>query len=132
MIGPAVVLNALLVLLVLAVTGWRDRSRDLAILRLNGAGRRTTRRLAVWAQLPAILLAIAAGVGAGLLGCGLAMPDVAFFPTAPEVPVIDPATAWPAVLYVAAACVVVLPAAAALAGRAVAHRAQPERVRETV
>jgi len=131
-IGPAVILIALLVLLVLAVTGWRDRSRELAILLLNGAGRRTTRRLAVWAQLPAILLAIAAGVGAGLLGSWLAMPDVAFFPTPPETPVIDPATSWPAVLYVAAACVVVLPAAAALAGRAVAHRAHLERVRETV
>ena len=60
------------------------------------------------------------------------MPDVAFFPTRPETPVIDPATSWPTVLYVAAACVVVLPAAAALAGRAVAHRAHLERVRETV
>ena len=79
-IGPAVVLNALLVLLVLAVTGWRDRARDLAILRLNGAGRRTTRRLAVWAQLPAVLLAVAAGVVAGTVGAALAMPDVPFLP----------------------------------------------------
>ena len=72
------------------------------------------------------------GVAAGALGAALAMPDVAFFPTAPEVPVIDPATAWPAVLYVAAACLVVLPATAALAGLAVARRAQPDRVTETV
>ena len=131
-IGPAVVLNALLVLLVLAVTGWRDRARDLAILRLNGAGRRTTRRLATWAQLPAVLLAVAAGVVAGTVGAALAMPDVPFLPTAPEVPVLDPSTSWPAVLYVAAACLVVLPAAAALAGLAVARRAHPERVTETV
>ena len=81
-VGPAVILIALLVLLVLAVTGWRDRARDLAILRLNGAGRRTTRRLAVWAQLPAVLLAVAAGVAAGLVGAALAMPDVSFFPDA--------------------------------------------------
>ena len=60
------------------------------------------------------------------------MPDVAFFPTPPEVPVVDPATAWPAVLSVAAACLVLLPAVAALAGLAVARRAQPERVTETV
>jgi hypothetical protein len=131
-IGPAVVLNALLVLLVLAVTGWRDRARNLAILRLNGAGRRTTRRLAVWAQLPAILLAIAVGVAAGTVGAALAMPDVSFFPARPEVPVVDVATSWPAVLYVAAACLAVLPAAAALAGRAVASRAHYERVTETV
>ena len=74
------ILIALLVLLVLAATGWRDRARDLAILRLNGAGRRTTRRLAVWAQLPAILLAVAAGVAAGLVGAALAMPDVCVLP----------------------------------------------------
>jgi hypothetical protein len=131
-VGPAVILIALLILLVLAVTGWRDRARDLAILRLNGAGRRTTRRLAVWAQLPAILLAIVIGVAAGTLSAVLAMPDVSFFPTRPEVPVVDPATSWRAVLYVAAACLAVLPAAAALAGIAVARRAHLERVTETV
>ena len=131
-IGPAVVLNALLVLLVLAVTGWRDRARDLAILRLNGASRRTTRRLAVRAQLPAVVLAILAGVVAGTVGAALAMPDVAFFPTAPDVPVVDTATAWPEVLRVAVACLLLLPAAAALSGWAIARRAQPERVTETV
>ncbi|MEO5661738.1 MAG: FtsX-like permease family protein, partial [Nocardioides sp.] len=129
-VGPIVLLLALLVLLVLAVTGWRERARDLAILRMNGAGRRTTRRLAVWAQLPAILLAVGAGVGAGVLGAALAMPDVSFFPIRPEVPVIDTAVSWPAVLCVAAACFVLLPVAAALAGRAIAHRAHLARVRE--
>lgn len=131
-IGPAVVLIALLVLLVLAATGWRDRARSLAILRLNGAGQRTIRRLAVWAQLPAVLLAVAAGAAAGVVGAVLAMPDVSFFPAPPEVPVLDHATAWPVVLLVSAACLVVLPAAAALAGLAVAGRAHPERVTETV
>ena len=130
-VGPAVLLLALLVLLVLAVTGWRDRTRDLAILRLNGAGRRTTRRLAVWAQLPAILLAIAAGSAAGVVGAALAMPDVSFFPAPPETPVVDPATSWPTVLYAVAACSAVLLAAAALTGWAVARRAHLERVRET-
>lgn len=131
-VAPVVLLLALLVLLVLAVTGWRERARDLAILRMNGASRRTTRRLAVWAQLPAVLLAVAVGVGAGLVGAALAMPDVAFFPTRPETPVVDTAISWPVVMLVAAVCFVLLLAAAALAGRAVARRAHPERVRETV
>jgi hypothetical protein len=129
-VGPAVVLVALLILLVLAVIGWRDRARDLAVLRLNGAGLRTTRRLALWAQLPAILLAIPAGIAAGVVGAALAMPDVSFFPAPPDVPVIDTSTSWTAVLWVTAACLVVLPAAAALAGNAVARRAHLERVRE--
>ena len=129
-VGPAVVLIALLVLLVLAVTGWRDRARDLAVLRLNGAGRRTTRGLAVWAQLPGVLLALATGVAAGTVGAALAMPDVPFLPTPPEAPVVDPSTAWPAVLAVAAACFVVLPAAAALAGVATARQARADRVKD--
>jgi hypothetical protein len=129
-VGAAAILVALLVLLVLAVTGWRERSRDLAVLRLNGAPRRTTRRLASWAQLPAILLAVAAGVASGLAGGVLAMPDVPFFTTPPDTPVVDLSTSWPAALCAAAVCLVVLPVAAGLAGRGIARRAHLERVRE--
>ncbi len=129
-VAPAVMLLALLVLLVLAVIGWRSRARDLAVLRLNGVDRRTTRRLAVWAQLPAVLLAVAGGVAAGLGGALLAMPDVAFFPAPPDTPVVDTATSWPVVLVVAVTCLVVLPAVAALTGLVVARQAHVERVRE--
>ncbi len=130
-VGPAVILIALLVLMVVAVTGWRERARDLAILRLDGAGRRTTRRLAVWAQLPGVLLAIATGVAAGVVGGALAMPDISFFPTVPQTPVIDPSTAWPAVLGAAVVGFVVLPAAVALAGLGTARRAHYDRVKES-
>lgn len=130
-VAPAVMLLALLVLLVLAVIGWRSRARDLAILRLNGAGPRTTRRLAVWAQPPAVLVGIVGGVAAGLAGALLAMPDVSFLPSPPETPVVDVATSWPAVTWVAAVCLVVLPSVAALAGLAVARRADLERARES-
>ena len=92
---------------------------------MNGASVRTVRRLAVCAQLPGVLLAIVVGVAAGIVSATLAMPDVAFFPTPPETPVVDPTTSWPAVLLVAVTCFVLLPPAAALAGRSVARRAQP-------
>ncbi len=128
--GPAVVLMAMLVLLALAVIGWRARARDLAIVRLHGAGSRTIRRLAGWAQLPAVLLAVVAGIGAGLGAAVLAMPDVEFYPAAPDVPVLDTSTSWPAVLAVAATCLLAMPVAAALAGRAIARRAHVERVKE--
>ena len=49
---------------------------------------------------------------------------------APEVPLIDLATAWPAVLAVTAVCLVVLPATAALAGLVVVRQSHVERVRE--
>jgi predicted lysophospholipase L1 biosynthesis ABC-type transport system permease subunit len=123
-------LLALLVLLVLAAIGWRTRARDLAVLRLNGVGRRTTRRLGVWAQLPAVLVGVVGGVLAGLGGAALAMPDVAFLPEVPEVPVLDVTTSWPAVVAVTVVCLVLLPAAAALTGLVVARRAHVERVRE--
>ncbi len=129
-VAPAVMLLAILVLLVLALIGWRARARDLAVLRLNGVGRRTTRRLAVWAQLPAVLVAVVGGVLAGLAGAALAMPDVTLLPAPPEVPVIDLGTAWPAVLAVAVLCLVLLPAVAALTGLVVARQAHVERVRE--
>ncbi|MBD3926225.1 hypothetical protein IEZ26_16490 [Nocardioides cavernae] len=129
-VAPAVMVLALLVLLVLAAIGWRTRARDLAVLRLNGMGVRTTRRLAVWAQLSAVIPAIVAGVAAGMAGAALAMPDVAFFPEPPHVPVVDTSTSWPAVLAVTATCVVVLLAVAAVAGLVVARRAHVERVRE--
>ncbi len=129
-VAPAVALLALLVLLVLALIGWRTRARDLAVLRLNGVASRTTRQLAVWAQLPAVLVAVVGGVLAGLAGAALAMPDVALFPAPPEVPVVDIATSWPAVLAVTGVCLTVLPAVAALTGLAVARRAHVERVRE--
>jgi hypothetical protein len=129
-VGSAALLIALLVLLVLAVTGWRERSRDLAILRMNGARRSTARRLAVWAQQPAVVLAVVVGVVSGLLGASLAMPDVALFTTPPTAPVVDLATSWPAVLLAAAAALVLLPAGAALAGRRIAARARLERVKD--
>lgn len=131
-VGAAAILVGLLVLLVLAVTGWRERSRDLAALRLNGASRRTTRRIASLAQVPAVVLAVGAGVVSGLVGGALAMPDVPFFTTPPEVPVVDLDTSWRAVLGAAVACLVALPTAAVLAGRVVARRAHLERVKETV
>ncbi|NPC44075.1 FtsX-like permease family protein [Nocardioides sp. zg-1230] len=129
-VAPAVMVLALLVLLVLAAIGWRTRARDLAVLRLTGVDGRTTRRLAVWAQLSAVIPAIVVGVAAGIAGAALAMPDVAFFPEPPEVPVVDPSTSWPAVLAVAATCVVVLLVVAGVAGLVGARRAHVERVRE--
>jgi putative ABC transport system permease protein len=129
-VAPAVMLLALLVLLVLAAIGWRTRARDLAVLRLNGVDRRTTRRLGVWARLPAVLVGVVGGVLAGLGGAVLAMPDVAFLPEAPEVPVLDVSTSWAAVVAVAGVCLVLLPVVAALTGLVVARRAHVERVRE--
>ena len=129
-VAPAVMLLALLVLLVLAAIGWRTRARDLAVLRLNGVDRRTTRRLGVWAQLPAVLSAVVGGVLAGLgrgrpRDAGRGVP-----PRGPRGAGPRRSTSWPAVVAVAVVCLVLLPAVAALTGLVVARRAHVERVRE--
>jgi hypothetical protein len=131
-VGVAGVLVALLVLLVLTVTGWRQRSRDLAALRMAGVRRRTVSALATWPQLGAVVLAAVAGIACGLVGVHLAMPKVPLFVEKPAVDVLDLGTPWRLALATAAVCLVVLAAAAILAGRAVARRARLERVRETV
>ena len=56
-VAPAVMLLALLVLLVLAVIGWRDARPSTWPSCASTAPRTATRRVAVWAQLPSVLLA---------------------------------------------------------------------------
>jgi len=132
LLGPAVVVVALLVILILAVIGWRQRAQELAVLRLHGADRRTILLLAGWAPVPALVLAVVGGAAAGLLGARLAMPDVAFFPSPPATPVVVLSTAWPVVAAAVLACAVTFPLLASLTGVATARRAGLSRVGEEV
>ena len=61
LVGIAGLLTGILVLLVIAVTTWRLRSRDFAALRMSGVSLRSIRRIAVAEQLIAIGLAVVAG-----------------------------------------------------------------------
>jgi putative ABC transport system permease protein len=130
LVGSAAVLVALLVLLVGAASSWRFRSRDLAALRMSGVGRRTARRVAVAAQLPAVLLGAVAGTACGVAGAVLAMPLVPLFATAPEVSTLDLGTAWWGVLLAGVVAAVVLGCGSALIGRTLAARASVRRLRE--
>jgi putative ABC transport system permease protein len=132
LVGAVAILIALLVLVVSAASTWRLRTRDLAALRMTGVPDRSMRSMAVASQLPAVLVGVLAGGISGLFGAQLAMSIVPLFATAPEVSTLDLDTAWPAVLLAAAASLAVLAAGSILIGRALAARADLQRLRETL
>ena len=113
-------LLAALVLVLLVVSTWRRRTRDLACLGMTGVPRRGLRRIAVGEQLPTALLAVLAGAGCGVLGAVFALPTVPLFASPRPVETLDLATPWPVVLAVLAAALLVLAAVTGLCGLAVA------------
>lgn len=129
-VGLAALAVALLLLAVLGVSGWRARARDLAALRLGGLPRRSVRRLAWTAQLPAVLVGALAGTACGLVGATVSMPIVPLFADAPGVSTLDLRTAWPPVVAVALVALVALSAWSALLGWSVQRRAGLDRLRE--
>jgi putative ABC transport system permease protein len=132
LVGAVAILIALLVLLISAISAWRLRTRDLAALRMSGLASRSVRRVAVAAQLPAVIVGVLAGTVAGLVGAGLAMPLVPLFAVDPEVSTLDLGTAWPAAALAALAALLVLGVGGAMIGRALAARAELQRLRETL
>ncbi|MGI9156077.1 MAG: hypothetical protein ACR2FG_05500, partial [Marmoricola sp.] len=131
-VGMTGLLTAILALLVIAVTTWRLRSRDLAALRMSGLGRRSIGWIAVAEHLIAVGLAVVAGAVCGLVGAHFALPTVPLFATAPEVSTLDLSTAWAAVGIASAIAAVVLAAVAWLTGQAIARRSVLQRVRESL
>ncbi|MFE7226732.1 FtsX-like permease family protein [Nocardioides sp. NPDC057577] len=130
-VGLTAVLLAVAALTVLTVTGWRTRARDLAALRLAGVDRRVVDRLPAGAQLLPVLVGVAAGVGCGVYGVILTLPDIPLFAVPPLVDATDLSIPWPAVAVAGLGCLIVLGIAAVILGRAVAARARLDRLRET-
>lgn len=128
--GAAGLVIALLMLVILAVTTWRLRSRDLAALRMSGVRGRWITEIACLAPLPAIAVAVVAGTLTGLGGADLALSIVPLFATAPQVSTLDLSTSWFAVALAAVTALVVLALAGALIGRSVALRSRLPRLRE--
>lgn len=130
-VGLAAIGVALLLLAVLAVSGWRVRVRDLSALWLSGVRRRDVRRLAWTAQLPAVVVGVLVGAACGLVGAGVSMPIVPLFAEAPGVDTLDLATPLLPVAVVAGTVLAVLVAWSAGIGWAIARRASLERLKET-
>lgn len=131
-VGALGLLLASLVLIVVAAAGWRAGTRDLATLRLSGMSARGVRRLSVTAQLPAVVVGVAAGTVTGVVGARIALPIVPFFATDPEVSLLDLSTAWWAVVPAAVATLLFLAGTGALIGVNLSRGAGVDRVREAL
>lgn len=132
LVGAAALVIALLVLVVSAASSWRFRTRDLAALRMSGVPSRSIGAMAVAAQLPAVVVGVAAGALAGLVGAQLALPIVPLFAEAPEVSTLDLGTAWGGVVLATLGALVVLGLGSVLIGRALARRSEIRRLREAL
>ncbi|GGF47559.1 hypothetical protein GCM10011519_22010 [Marmoricola endophyticus] len=131
-VGGAALLAVLLALLVIAVAGWRQRSRDLAALRMTGLRPSDVRRVAAAADVLVVLLAAIAGGVSGLLGAVLALPSVPLLARRPEVSTLDLSTAWVVVLASLATAALVAAVVVGAAGRAIAARSHLDRLREVL
>lgn len=95
--GGLAVLLAGLVLVVLAVTGWRATVRDLAALRISGVGGRAVSGALRAEHLVSVAVGILLGTGCALVGSWVALPSIPLFTTPAAVPVADLSPAWPVV-----------------------------------
>lgn len=128
LVGVACLLVAGLGLAIGGAASWRTRSRDLAILRLNGVAGRDIRRISIGEQLPTVVVSVLAGGGAGVLAAHYALPTLPLLPADPAVDLIDLSAAWGALLVLIAVAVVTLGAVGAIIAALVARRASPESV----
>ncbi len=125
----AVVLAALVLLLV-AITAWRGRVRDLAALRLAGIPAVTLRRASIAEQAVVVVLAALVGAGCGVVAARLALPIVPFFTVPSAFFHPDLSLAGGAVLGVWLAGLAVLLVVAVLVATSLVRRAGIARVRE--
>ena len=120
--GVLAVLLGALVLLVLAVTGWRAVVADVAALRVSGVARADAARAARTENLLTVAVGIVLGVVCAVIGAAVAMPSVPLFTEPAAVPVPDFSTAWWAVGLAALVTAVLLLAISLLLARWVMGR----------
>lgn len=125
----AAVVSALMVVIV-AYTARRGRSRDLSALRLVGVPLRTVRRGVLGEQLVAVVVGSVVGAVVGVVGARLALPAVPLFVRSASYPEPALATAWSQTAVAAVAALVLLVAAALTAGWLIVRRLSPDRLRE--
>ena len=126
--GVACLLVSALGLVIAAVASWRTRTRDLAILRLNGMSPAASGRIPLGEQLPGIVLGGVAGALAGVLAAHFSLPSLPLLPTDPPVDLLDLSIAWGTVLPIAGAAVLALAVLGWLLGAQIARRSTLDRV----
>ncbi|GAA5024125.1 hypothetical protein GCM10023258_15940 [Terrabacter aeriphilus] len=130
-VGGLALLLAALVLVLVTITSWRGRSKDLAALRLAGVPGSTVRRVGIAEQLVVIVLAVVVGALCGALGSRLSLGLIPFFTTPSDVFVADLTPNLGAMALAALATVVWLSVVAVVLGLWLARRSTVARVRES-
>lgn len=120
-VGLAALIVAVLVVLLVAASSWRSRTRDLSALRMAGVPRRTLRSASVLEQVTLVAVGVFGGAVAGQVGAQLAMPIVPFFSVPSAVLPIDATAASAQVAAAVAACLLVLLSVGALVGTRLAQ-----------
>jgi hypothetical protein len=128
LVGVACLLVAVLGLAIAGAGAWRARSRDLAVLRLNGMSRGDVRRISLVEQLPAMLVAVLVGAVSGVVAAHYALPTLPLLAVDPPVDLVDFSAAWGVVVALAALALAVLGLVGWATARGVAEAAGPTRV----
>jgi len=129
-VGVVALLIAALVILLVAATSWRSRSRDYAALRMAGVGGAALRRVGLAEQCTVVLVGVLVGALCGLLGAQLAMPIVPFFTVPSTVFPVDTTPAATPIIIAALTALVALLVVGAVVGVRLAGRAPLSRVRD--
>lgn len=130
--GVMALLIGALVLIEVAVAGWRLVVRDFATLRMSGLPLDELRSAARLEQLVVVAAGVLAGALSGVVGAGLAMPLIPLFDTPAPVPVADLSPAWLVVILAILAAVLVLGAVALAIAVTLGKRFSLGRLRESL
>lgn len=120
--GSAALVVAALGLAVAGAASWRPRTRDLAVLELNGMSARAIRRISLGEQVPAIAAAVLSGAAVGVVAAHYALPTLPLLPEDPPVDLVDLSTEWTTVLVLVPVTVVLLCLVGAAVGAAIVRR----------
>ena len=131
-LGALVAVACLLVsglgLVIAGTASWAARTRDLAVVRMNGMTARTVRQIALGEQVPAIVVGGVVGALAGVLATHLSLREVPLLPAAPPVDLLDLSVDWPLVAMLTGVAVLTGAGLGWLLGLLTARRAGVDRV----
>jgi len=129
MIGVVTLLIALLAMIVLTVTSWRNTAHDIAALRMTGMDRRSLTRGSVLASVLTIIVAVGVGSTAGVIASWLAIDQVPLFAHQPPLTVLDLSPSWLTIVVAVVLMGIGFLVAGVVLARGVAARASLDRLR---
>ena len=131
-VGIVALIIAGLVLVLVAATSWRTRTRDYAALRMAGVTGRALRSVGLAEQGIVVLVSVLVGAVCGIVGAQLAMPILPFFTTPSTGFPVDTRPALAPIAAAAGVSLVLLLVVGIVVGARLVRRSTLDRVREQV